>query len=385
MIANRARIATVHTLGELLIMTAQDDLRKAIDSMQAGQVALAVEMLSNLLAGSELDDKGRAAAYVWLAESQEDSAFKIRCLERALRHDPENRQIRQGLEQVKTSRPPPKPPAPALGRGATELREAPPVVGILGGMNGCASGVFVNESGLIATTSYAIGGAANATVILDAERRLTGAIARRFPAYDLALIQTQMQLARPPAMAPSSLVGDSAACVAMGYGGAKLRGALEPMRGGRARQWLRTTISLADLPDAGGNPLYDENGQLLALLTRNVDGAGCALALKIAQVVALANAEKRGSQLMPDSGYCQQCGARTRAHLFGGRHCESCGAALSISVAEASSPPQGDKLAALYGEDASRPCAQCGARVRPYGGRCLRCGRRFTNAASVRT
>ena len=129
-------------------MSAQSNLRQAIVRMQDGQVATAVEMLNRLVTASELDDKGRAAAYVWLAESRADSAFKIRCLERALSHDPENRQIRQGLEQVKASRPPPgQLPALDVGRGSSEWQEAPPVLGILGGMNGLASGVFINRAG----------------------------------------------------------------------------------------------------------------------------------------------------------------------------------------------------------------------------------------------
>ncbi|MCY3833407.1 MAG: hypothetical protein OXG85_10350 [Chloroflexi bacterium] len=365
-------------------MTAQDDLRRAIERMQEGQVATAVEMLNGLVTESELDDKGRAAAYVWLAESRQDVAFKIRCLERALRHDPDNRQIRQGLEQLKESRPPPgKLPGLEFGRGHFELQEAPPVVGILGGMNGLASGVFINRAGLIATTSYALGGAASVMAVLSAEQQVAGAILRRFPAHDLALIETPIKLARPLAIAPSSLVGDGTAFVALGYGGAKLRGALQPIRGGRAKQWLRTTIPPAHAPDAGGNPLYDEDNQLLALLTRNVDSAGNALAIKISHIVALAKSEQRRRQLMPNAGYCRNCGARTRAQHFGGIHCEGCGAALDIDSAGSSSPLQSDKLAALYSEDAGHPCAHCGARVSQYAGRCLRCGRQVASAVTA--
>lgn len=352
--------------------------------MQAGQVAAAVEMLNGLVTESELDDRGRAAAYVWLAESRQDVAFKVRCLERALSHDPDNRQIRQGLDQLKAIRPPPgKLPALEFGRGNFELQEAPPVVGVLGGMNGLASGVFIDSSGLLATTSYALGGAASVTAILSAEHQLAGAILRRFPAHDLALIETPVKLARPLAIAPSSLVGDGTAFVALGYGGAKLRGALQPMRGGRARQWLRTTIPAAHAPDVGGNPLYDEDSQLLALLTRNVDGAGNALAIKISHIVALAKTEQRRRQLMPDSGYCRNCGAGTRARVFGGNHCETCGAALDMDSAGSPKPPQSDKLAALYGEDAGQPCAHCGARVNQYAGRCLRCGRRVARRVTA--
>ena len=156
-------------------MSAQNELRRAIELMQDGKVAPAVELLNRLVAGEELDEKGRAAAYVWLAESHDDGAFKIRCLEQALSHDPNNQQIRQGLQQVMAAPPPQSPrlaAGPALRRA--ELEELPAVVGILGGRNGPASGVFINEAGMVATTSYTIGSAIRATVMLDAKRHVTG-------------------------------------------------------------------------------------------------------------------------------------------------------------------------------------------------------------------
>ena len=124
-------------------MSAQSDLRQAIELMQDGQIETAVAMLNRLIDSAELDDKGRAAAYVWLAEAREDSAFKIRCLEQALARDPDNRQIQQGLHQLAAARPKPgqlPPTAPA--RRPADLEETPPVIGILGGLNGPASGVL---------------------------------------------------------------------------------------------------------------------------------------------------------------------------------------------------------------------------------------------------
>ncbi len=356
-------------------MSAQNDLRQAIELMQDGQVARAVDMLNRLLGDAELDDRGRAAAYVWLAEAREDSAFKIRCLERALEHDPDNQQIRQGLQQLMAARPQPGQ-LPQMGpeRQRTELDETPPVIGIVGGLNGPASGVFVKGAGLIATTSYAIGSAKHVTVTLDAQRHQAGAVLRRLPTYDLALIETGLRLARASSAAPPSMIAENSAFIALGYGGARLRGALGRLNRRGARHWLRTTIPPVHMPDAGGNPLYDENGQLLGLLTRNVDGAGAALAIKMSHIVALAEGLGRDRQLMPDAMYCPACGSLTRARSYGGRHCETCGAAQEVDSAEAAMPPQVAKLAALYGEDAGRPCAHCGVRVGSYEGRCLRCG-----------
>ena len=50
-------------------MSAQNELRQAIEWMQDGQAAPAVDLLHRLVECAELDGKGRAAAYVWLAEA----------------------------------------------------------------------------------------------------------------------------------------------------------------------------------------------------------------------------------------------------------------------------------------------------------------------------
>ena len=360
-------------------MSAQRELRQAIELMQDGQAAPAVDLLNRLVDCAELDGRGRAAAYVWLAESREDSVFKIRCLERALEQDPDNRQIQQGLQQLMAARPPPDQ-LPAMGaeRQPAELDEAPPVIGVIGGLNGPASGVFVDDVGLIATTSYAIGSVERVTVTLDAGRHLAGDVVRRFPLCDLALIDAPLRMAREPATAPASMIAENTAFIALGYGGARLRGALAQLNSRRARHWLRTTIPPVQMPDAGGNPLYDENGQLLGLLTRNVDGAGNALALKMSQALALTSQWRRDRRLMPHARYCVACGSLTRALLFGGCHCETCGAAQRINN---EIPRQADKLTALYGEDDGPPCPHCGARAGAYEDRCLRCGRSIARGA----
>ena len=347
-------------------MSAQGDLRQAIQLMQDGDVAPAVDMLERLLAGDALDNKGRAAACVWLAEARADRAFKIRCLEQALEYDPDNRQIRQGLQQLLAA-----PPALGGAGPRAELDAPPAVVGIVGGLNGPASGVFVDKAGTVATTAYAVGGAEAVTVMLDAARHTPGMVVRRYPSHDLALIETSLRSQRKPSAAPASVIGPDMSFIALAYGGVKLRGALGQLSRSSAPHWLRTIIPPVQLPDAGGNPLYDENGQLLGLLTRNVDGAGNALAIKFSHIFALAEKAARERKLMPDSGYCRRCGARTRSRLFGGAHCETCGAALPGAP---TAPPQAEGLAALYGENASGPCPNCGARVGDYERRCLRCG-----------
>ncbi len=355
-------------------MSAQNDLRQAIELMQDGDVQAAVALLNRLIAEAQLDDKGRAAAYAWLAEAREDRAYKIRCLERALEQDPGNQQIRQGLQQLKAARPQPRQLPPlASERRRPDRVETPPVLGIAGGLNGPASGFCVNSAGLIATTSYAIGSAARVTVTLAAERQMAGTVISRFPTHDVALIEAPLAPLREPTSAPPSMVTQHSAFTALAYGGARLRGAIARLNTQGARQWLRTTIPPEQMPDAGGNPLYDEKGQLLGMLTRNVDGGGNALAIKIVDVARLADEVQRDRRLLPESSYCASCGSLSRARLFGGAHCETCGAAQAAKPG-AALPVQSSKLAALYGEGAGSPCAHCGARIGSYAGCCLRCG-----------
>ena len=260
-------------------------------------------------------------------------------------------------------------------RSRARLEDLPKVVGIEGGLNGRANGAIVGSEGLIATTSYAVGSARKVTVTLDARRKLTGAVVRRYPTHDLAFIEAGLELARGRVASAAATLAAGSAFVALGYGGFRLRGALAEARGEGARRWLRTSLSLMRVPEAGGNPLYDESDRLLGILTRNVDGAGNVLAIPWAQVMALADGFARDRRLMPDCRYCPVCGALTRARLYGGAHCETCGASQPAEATEAALPPNLDKLATLYGDDAAGACAHCGARVEAYAGRCLRCGK----------
>lgn len=352
---------------------AQDELRRAIQMMQDGRVEEASAMLHRLVDEPTLDAKARAAACVWLAEAREDREYKRRCLERALEYEPDNAQIRQGLNQLLAQpvQPARLPMPPARARNAIALEQSPTAVGVYGGLNGLASGVFVSRDGLLATTSYAAGGVAEMMVRLSGEREVSAPVVRRYPLYDLAFIATSVELARKPNVAPPAMIAENSPFVALGYRGARLRGSLVPGSRGADGNWLETNIAPVQLPDAGGNPLVDERGQLLGMMTRNVGPSGHACALKMAHVMALAEQYRRDRQLMPQAGYCRSCGARARARLFGGGTCETCGTRLSAAGRR---DKQSEELTQLYGEKAGPPCRHCGARVGAYGGRCLRCG-----------
>lgn len=366
-------------------MTAQDELRQAIQMMQNGQVEAAAAELKRLANSPALEARARAAAYVWLAESSADRDFKRRCLERALEHDPDNAQIRQGLQQLLTApaRPSILPLLRQEGESVRQLRQTPRVVGISGGANGLASAAFIGGDGLLATTSYAVGGAATVAVQIAGEQELTGAVVRRYPQYDLSLIATPVNLARKPAVAPPSLVAENLTFSAYSVTGAKLRGQPNRTDGDLPSHWLATNIHPIQLPDAGGNPLYEAQGQLIGLLTRNRSRSGAALAVKISHILTLAEALRRERKLIPHAGYCPACGSLTQAGRYGGRRCETCGAALAAGSRRASTEPNSDALLQLYGENEEQPCIYCRARVGQHDGRCLRCGQTQTSRAAA--
>ena len=349
---------------------AQDELRRAIQLMQDGGVQEAAARLRRLVAAPALDAKGRAAAYVWLAEAADHREEKRRCLERALEHDPDNLQIKQGLKSLLAQ------PAslPQMGQStarALRLNGALPRAQVFGGRNGHASGVFVSQDGLLATTSYALGGAEAARLRLDGQREITAPVARRFPLYDLALIQAPVELERLPAVVPRSMIAPNMAFVANCADGSRLRGILTPAQGNMAQHWLGASIPPVQISDAGGAPLLDERGQLLGILTRNIGADGGALALAAWQALALAGQFQRDRQLLPAAGYCRSCGGLARALALGGLSCEICGARIGAGQTREA---QAEQLARLYGDHAAAPCQHCGARVASYGGRCLRCG-----------
>ena len=352
-------------------MSPEQELRQAIQLMREGAFSTAVPILDRLLGSGQLDDPGRAAAFVWLAESREDRGFKVECLERALEAEPANGQIRQGLQQLlsEVGRP---DHLPAMGGpAALTLDQAPQVLGIGGGANGIASGIFISQDGLLATTSYAVGGAEEVAVDLGDERTLAGQVVRRDSLQDIALIEAPVQLTLKPASAPPAPTSEQMPFLALSQAETRLRGRLMPGQQAPGSPWLATNLLPVQIGDAGGNPLYDEREQLQGILTRNTDPAGFVYAIAIGRIRALLAAYRRDRQLLPQAGYCGSCGGMVRALMFGGRHCEICGAALGSAESKA---PQPDQLRQIYGEDQSRPCSNCGAAVGQYRGRCLRCG-----------
>ncbi len=335
-------------------------------------------MLRAIVAEPELDAHARATAFVWLAESRPERDFKIDCLQRALAHEPDNAQVQEMLDRLRTSE---ASPQIAAARPVV-IDAAPPVVGIRGGPNEPGSGFFVNQRGLVATTGYVTGSATTVDIGLGNDGTVEGRVVRRFPASDLALIETPAQVKSLGEVMPAMLMARDDLIFALTYSGARTRGVIREVGTGARSQWLVTSLSPALMSDAGGNPVGDAAGKLAGMLTRNVDrGSGGLYALGIGQIQQLAEQVQQEQRLMPDAGYCGACGSATRAHRYGGLYCETCGAQLPEAPAVAGASPDLERLSRLYEGDENEPCPTCAATVGFYAGRCLRCGRELTPPA----
>ena len=352
-------------------MGGEADLLRAIEYMKSGDIEPAAALLRVAVDDPNLDERGRAVACIWLAETQAKSAFKISCLQRALRHEPGNPQVQQKLDQLRARQM--QRPASA-SPSSVSLAQAPLVLGIDGGVNGRGSGIFVNRGGLVATTATVVGSALEVGVAYGSAQAVPGQVIRRYPVSDLALVQTPVVLDRLDALEDSPVVIANEAVIALAYNGSKIRGVAQEPGDGARPGWLRTSILIAMAPDAGGNPLYDSRGHALGLLTRNAEhNTGRAWAISLAHILTQAEQCIQEQRLLPNSATCGACGCRAQAGHYGGRYCESCGARLPTAAVAALDPPDVERLAQIYGGHNSRPCPRCGATAGYYGGQCLRC------------
>ncbi len=254
------------------------------------------------------------------------------------------------------------------------LSQPPQVIGIRQGPNGNGSGVFVTMDGLIATTRYVIGGSEQVMVEIDTNYETVGRVVRTFPTLDLALIHVNVQLDRvwPPTQVP--VMAENEAFVSIGYDGAVIRGNRRKSKTRLASHWIPTSIQLANLKDAGGHAIYDNNSYLLGILTHNASReTGYVYGLHISHIYNQVRQYLTERQQAGNAGYCTSCGNITRAEHYGGYYCETCGALLpkfNKMTRQHRSTPQ---LLQIYNENLSRACPRCNAKVGYYNAKCLRC------------
>ena len=255
-----------------------------------------------------------------------------------------------------------------------KLTQMSRVVGIKHGPNGNGSGVFVTRDGLIATTRNVVGGSQQVMVEIDTNYETTGQIVRSFPDLDLALVHVNVELERvwPPTNVPVIMDGDS--FVSISYGQNVIRGNHRKSKGHYKPHWITTTVRLDHIKDAGGDAMYDGNNYLLGILTRNASReTGYVYGLHILTIYEKVNEFLRERQQMPNAGYCNHCGHLSRAQLYGGYYCETCGALRpdmdKIDRVNRTSP----QLTQIYNENLSRTCPRCHARAGYHNSKCLRC------------
>ncbi len=255
------------------------------------------------------------------------------------------------------------------------LQDAPFSVGIVGGPNGNGSGVYITRDGLVATTRYVVGGQERVNVFLPDGRQILGQVVRSYPALDLALIQTNVQVTQLLRVTQSQVLPDQMVIYAVthpGQQGQVTESVKRTTRHQTAAHWFPTMINR--LMDAGGNPIYDQQNTLVGLLTKNTSrSSGYAYGLHILKVYeAVQQFYQEKQQNVGQTLYCFSCGIMSRAVAFNGFYCENCGSTLSYAV-EITRYPQMN-LVGLYGENAHRPCPNCNSQVGYYKGFCIRCG-----------
>lgn len=387
-------------------------MQQGLQAMKDGNLDEAGRLFRIALLDTTLTASMRAMIYVSLAETDPNPTFKMQCYNEALALDPNNTQARQRLEALMASTLPgttPPPAQPVIVTPLTTPSEAaaptlmsPPVppgaspltppqtfpqtaqtdmsrqnpsffqtVGILDGPSGMGTGFFITQDGMVATTRQVVGGLENVTVSLNGSRQMIGRVVRSYSDVDLSLVRVDITLSHILPMSTMTILADNSEISARSHQGGLIRGRVRATRRDLKPYWIPTTIR--ELPDIGGEPVFDERNILVGMLTRNAGRTSTDMyALHISEVMARLNDYQQALQVDPQRTYCSACGYISRAPNFHAFYCEQCGTVLPHARSTNRYPiPQ---MAALYGENLQPPCRICGARVGIYNGGCLRCG-----------
>jgi hypothetical protein len=389
-------------------------MEQGIAAIQAGNLSEGARLLRIALKSDVLTGSLRATACMWLAETSPDAEFKRTCYQEALTADPNNPDAKQRLATLLAAQLPPTPapqaqpggytppaptpaytppaavpgtgslvtpltvpgtgplaPAQPAAPGMTQPMPSYRIAGIIGGPNGPGTAFFVMREGLLATTRYVVGGIEHLTVELENRRQILGRVVRTFAEYDLALIHVEQQVSDLMPMSSLPQVPDNAFLRAVSYNGQAAPGKKRATKRILAAHWFPTDIR--KVPDAGGDPVFDENHYLLGMLTKDVDRAsGCVYGLHIAAIYRLVEQFRQEMYANRNAAYCPSCGGLSRAAAAGGYYCEICGSIMAQSQNITRLPqPQ---LVGFYYENERITCTRCGANVGFHQGKCLRCG-----------
>ncbi len=386
-------------------------MEQGIAAVQAGNLTEGARLLRIALKSDVLTGSLRATACLWLAETNPDAEFKRTCYQDALAADPDNQDAKQRLAALLASQLPPTPappppsvytpppatpsytpPAATPGTGPLVTPSTVPgtgplaptqpaagmvqppshrIAGVIGGPNGPGTAFFVMREGLLATTRYVVGGVEHLTLELENRRQLLGRVVRTFPEVDLAFIHVEQQVADLMPMTPLPQVPDHARLRAVSYSGQAASGKKRATKRILAAHWFPTDIR--KLPDAGGNPVFDENHYLLGMLTKDIDrSSGCVYGLHITAIYRFVEHFRQEMNTNRNAVYCPGCGGLSRAAASGGYYCEICGSTLP-QAQNITRLPQ-PQLVGFYFQNDRITCTHCGANVGFHNGKCLRCG-----------
>jgi hypothetical protein len=388
-------------------------MEQGIAAIQVGNLTEGARLLRIALKSNMLTGSLRATACLWLAETNPDAEFKRTCYQDALAADPDNQDAKQRLATLLASQLPPTPipqPASAYTPPPAPLTYGPPAVapgtgqlgsstsvpgsgpsapaqpaaagtiqptptyqiaGVIGGPNGPGTAFFVMREGVLATTRYVVGGLEHVTIELENRRQLLGRVVRSYPEFDLAFVVVEQQVSDLMSISPLRQVPDHARLRAVSYGGQAASGKKRATKRILAAQWFPTDIRQP--PDAGGNPVFDDNNYLLGMLTKNIDrSSGCVYGLHITAINRFVEQFRQEMNTNRKVVYCPGCGALSQAAAEGGYYCEICGSILpqSRNITRLPQP----QFVGFYVVNDRITCTHSGANVGFHNGKCLRCG-----------
>jgi len=272
--------------------------------------------------------------------------------------------------QVQPTPPAQQPPVPGTQpmQADTKLYRT---VGIFDGPNGPGTGFFINQGGFVITTRWVVGGTETVTYELNRGQRGQARVVRCWPQYDVALIYTGVQINQTLSMSTSPTIPDNTPLSAISHNGQVANGIRRGTRTVIKEGWFPTTIET--VPDAGGNPIFNQQNLLVGMLTRNAHpSAPYVFGLHITFILRLMDQYTQAVQSQQQLSYCPSCGNLSQAAAYGGFYCEHCGSVLPHAEGTQRFPMP--KMANLYGENMSKPCPNCASTVGFYKGTCLRCG-----------
>lgn len=360
-----------------------------MSAIREGHKAEGARFIRIALRSDELPPSVAAVAYLWLAEATDDVVQKRAYYNDALAIDPSNPDARERLVALLTHGLPsvqaapqataPQPavqpvqPAPTVTQATApvSVRNAPGelLLRVIGGPNGPGSAFFVSPDGLVATTRYVVGGLERVTLELRSGRQVLGQVVRAWPDYDLAFIYTDERVAELLPITPYPTVPDDARLVTVSAAGEQQQGKQRATKTTLASHWVPTDFSR--LPDAGGDPIFDERNALVGLMTKNSSRASGYLygvhITTIQRCIEQYYAEMTSGERRL---YCPTCGIVSRATGAGYFYCEVCGGVAPLAR-HMTRYAQGDP----FPEPNRRHCPHCDSQAGFYGGNCLRCGR----------